>query len=218
MTIIRNLEIECSVCGKKSTHPVLSSTNSFGSPDLDFRPPGMSRSTMNTWIFECPHCGYVSSRLNEKPEIASGFLKTDKYINCDGFEFKKDLAERFFKGYLIADEEKNTKKSYFNLLYCIWVCDDAEDIENARKIRKLSIEYLDELIEIGSEEKNDFVLMKADLLRRSGEFDRLIEEYNDIIMEEQIYNIIITFQIIKARQRDDACYTLDDVKKDMPQQ
>ena len=60
--------------------------------------------------------------------------------------------------------------------------------------------------------------MKADLLRRSGEFDRLIEEYNDIIMDEQIYNIIITFQIIKARQRDDACYTLDDVKKDMPQQ
>ena len=215
MTMISNIKIECGVCGKESMQRALLSTNSFGTPDLDFRPPGMSRNTMNTWIFECPHCGYVASRLDEKPEIDSDFIKTDKYINCDGFEFEKDLAERFFKGYLIANEKDNTRESFFNLLHCAWACDDGEDIENARKIRKLSLVYLDEMIQMGGEEKDNFVLMKADLLRRSGEFDRVVEEYTDIILGDELLDKIITFQIIKARQKDDACYTVEDVNNDM---
>lgn len=215
MTRITKVEIECGVCGKESTHSALLSTNSFGSPDLDLRPSEMSRSTMNTWILECPHCGYVASKLNENPEIDTDFIMTDKYMNCDGFEFEKDLAGRFYKGYLIANEKNNIRESYLNLLHCAWVCDDGEDIDNARKIRKLSIGYLDELIKMGGEEKDNFVLMKADLLRRSGEFDRVIEEYSDMILDEEILNKVITFQIIKARQRDDACYTLNDVENDM---
>ena len=95
-------------------------------------------------------------------------------------DFKKDLAERFFKGYLIADEEKNTKKSYFNLLYCIWVCDDAEDIENARKIRKLSIGYLDELIEIASGSFKGLV-HPSDYRRVRESIDQqIIENHNDL--------------------------------------
>ena len=189
MTMISNIKIECGVCGKESMQRALLSTNSFGTPDLDFRPPGMSRNTMNTWIFECPHCGYVASRLDEKPEIDSDFIKTDKYINCDGFEFEKDLAERFFKGYLIANEKDNTRESFFNLLHCAWACDDGEDIENARKIRKLSLGYLDEMIQMGGEEK--------------------------VILGDELLDKIITFQIIKARQKDDACYTVEDVNNDM---
>lgn len=38
---------KCAVCGKESEQITLASTNTFGSPDLDLRPPEMKRSTMS---------------------------------------------------------------------------------------------------------------------------------------------------------------------------
>ena len=41
MTTMFDKAVECSICGEKSNHTVIRSTNSFGSPDLDRRPPEM---------------------------------------------------------------------------------------------------------------------------------------------------------------------------------
>ena len=41
MTTMFSKAVECSICGEKSNHTVIRSTNSFGSPDLDRRPPEM---------------------------------------------------------------------------------------------------------------------------------------------------------------------------------
>ena len=74
----------------------------------------------------------------------------------------------------------------------------------------------DEYILFQSDPKNsDYVLIKADILRRSGEFDELIEKYSDLIIGDEHLDKVITFQILKARQRDDGCYTVDDVKNEM---
>lgn len=212
MTLIDNIEFECSVCHQSSRQPVLMSTNSFGAPDLDLRPSEMQRSTMNTWIMECPHCGHVAPKLDDESKISEDFLKTDKYLNCDGFEFERDLAGRFFKGYLICKKTDNTRGCFFNLLYCAWVCDDANDSENAKKIRMLAIDYLDQLIQEDNDEKNSFLLMKADLLRRSGNFTQVVEEFKDFIIGDELLDRIVTFQVLKSRENDDACYTVKDVK------
>ena len=50
MTLIRNVELKCAVCGKNSQQKWLSSTNIQGFPDLDMRPPEMKRSTIDTWV------------------------------------------------------------------------------------------------------------------------------------------------------------------------
>ena len=73
MTIIKDIETECSVCGETTEQPVLMSTNSWGYPDLDLRPPEMQRSTMHVWIQECPHCGYsfpkvISNMTGKSPK------------------------------------------------------------------------------------------------------------------------------------------------------
>ena len=102
MTIIRNFDQKCSVCAKSSPQPVLTSTNSFGYPDLDLRPPEMQRSTMGTWIHECPHCGYVAGSLEEESDISEDFLKGDEYLTCEGLDFKSDLSKLFFRSYLIS--------------------------------------------------------------------------------------------------------------------
>lgn len=212
MTLINKMDIKCSICGEKSSQQVLLSTNSMGTPDLDLRSPGMQRDTMSTWIQECPHCGYVSSMLNEESEIPREFLESDEYVTCDGFEFQGKLSERFFKGYLISRQSDNIGDCFSNLRNCAWDCDDRKDMQNARNVRKLAIEYLDILIEKGGESKDDFILIKADFLRRSGEFSKLIEEYGDFAFGEEFLDRILTFHIIRAREGDDKRYTVADVE------
>ena len=144
-------------------------------------------------------------------KIDKEFIKTEKYMTCDGFEFERKLAARFYRRFLISNEMDYAEGSFFNLLHCAWVCDDAKDIENARKIRMLSLPYIDSMIALDDDRKKDYLLMKADVLRRSGQFDQLIDEYRDVIFGEEIYDKVITFQIQKANLGDDACYTVEDV-------
>lgn len=212
MTMIDEIEIECAMCGETSLQPMILSTNSFGSPDLDLRPPSMQRETMHTWVMECPHCGYVAGKLDEKSEVPHDFIKSERYLTCDGLEFKGKLASRFYRNYLIMRELENAEGCFFNLLHGAWDCDDNDDAENARKLRKLALTYLDELISMEDHKKNDILVMKADLLRRSGQFKELIDEYGGIDLEG-IHGDIIDFQIQRAKLEDDACYTIEDVLK-----
>ena len=209
MTQIMDREIKCSICEKTSTQSLLLSTNSMGFPDLDLRPAGMQRDTMFTWIQECPYCGYVASRLDAEREVSREFLESDEYATCDGFEFKGRLSEKFFKNYLIARQSDNVEDCFSNLRNCAWDCDDRKDTQNARNVRKLAIPYLDRLIERGGKSKDDLILIKVDLLRRSGEFSRLIEEYGDLSFGDEL-DMVIAFHIKKARDGDDKCYTVGD--------
>lgn len=203
--------MKCAVCGKASHHPVLTSTNSFGYPDLDLRPPAMQRNTMNTWIYECPHCGYVSSDLEKPLEISEDFLKCESYMTCEGHDFKSDLAGLFYKAYLISKKQNELQGEFYNLLYCAWVCDDADD-ELAVDVRITATDVISMLIEADSKDRENFIVMKSDLMRRSGKFDEMIMEYENVYFENELLNDIITFQIKKAVENDDGCYTIEDVK------
>ncbi|MBQ2654605.1 MAG: hypothetical protein IJF83_13715 [Methanobrevibacter sp.] len=210
MTIIRNFDEKCSVCGKSSPQPVLTSTNSFGYPDLDFRPPEMQRSTMNTWIHECPHCGYVAGNLEEDADFPDDFLKSDEYLSCEGNDFKSDLSKLFYRSYLISRHKGDVMMCFLSLRNCAWKCDDYED-ENALSIRRLALPYLDELIKTADEDKNSLLLIKAYFLRRIGEFEKLLREYEGLTIDDEVMNSVILFQLERAREGDTECYTVEDV-------
>ena len=205
MTMIFPEPVKCPICENEIEIYVLASTNTSGFPDLDLRPPEMERSTMNTWMHECPHCGYAASDFEKTPEVSRDFISGEAYRKCDGHEFINPLSKRFYHGYMISEDDKER----FNfLLYCAWTCDDADDDENAVSIRKKSLKYLDLL------ELNDNIsLLKADILRRSNQFDAVIEGYSSASYPEEIHNQISAFQVEKAVQKDSACYTIEDVLK-----
>lgn len=210
MTIINQIDQKCSVCGKSSPQPVLMSTNAMGYPDLDLRPPEMKRSTMNAWILECPHCGYVASDLEDELEISKEFLESEEYLSCDGYDFKSNLSKLFYKGYLIAKQSNDALGCFVNLRDCAWKCDDYED-ENAKAIRKQALPYIDELIQEDDEDKDSLIVMKSDFLRRSGEFEQLFSEYENLTIGNELLDNIIQFEIQKARENDVDCYTVEDV-------
>ena len=210
MTTIIPVDQKCSVCGYTSQQYVLGSTNSWGYADLDLRPAPMQRDTMNTWIVECPNCGYVAGNLENESGIKIDFVKSEAYTTCDDNEFEGKLSERFYRGFMIARETNNTRACFFNLHHCAWDCDDHND-PKAIEMRKMALQYLDEMIESADEETNNLVLIKADMLRRTEQFDTLIEEYESVTLDDAQLDRVLKFQIKKAQEKDTACYTGEDV-------
>jgi hypothetical protein len=210
MSTYVNLPVTCSVCGTESRQRILTSTNSFGAPDLDLRPAGMQRATMDRWVQECPHCGYVAFRLNKPAPVTGEWLQGELYTGCDGRKFASNLAERFFRLYLIAGEAGNHRDAYLAALYGAWACDDSEDTENAAFCRRAAIDELDEHI-MADGEKESVMVQRADLMRRAGLFDELLRQYATIRLSEAYLNKLLDFELEKAAQQDDRCYTLEDV-------
>lgn len=205
MTTISQIEVKCPVCENEFEINVIMSTNSFGSPDLDLRPPEMQRSTMNMWVHECPGCGYVSGNFSNDAGVEREYIQCEFYRTCEGMNFTNPLSERFYRRYLIESEDL---EKFFLLLYCVWACDDANDSDNATAIRKMCIDILENL-----DLDESMELQRADLLRRTRQFARLIEEYENKTYSQDIYNQVIDFHIRKAHEKDDSCYTVEDATK-----
>ena len=201
---------KCAICKKKSTQTILASSSTFGPSDLDKRPPEMLRSTMWCWIQECPHCGYISGDIEKKVKINKKWLQSEEYINGNGVKFSSYLAKKFYKQFLICLQAEDTKGAFFAALHAAWVCDDTRDFDNAVFCRILALEMLKELLKSPDAEE-DLVIIRADLLRRTCDFDTLIEEYQNKKFSSDLLDQIIAFQIEKAKVRDDRCYTVGDV-------
>lgn len=208
MSTFRKLKQKCGVCGSTTEYNIMMSTNSFGSSDLDLRPPGMRRDTMHTWVHECPECGYVASNIEEKIRVSKSILSTDKYLTCGGMELK-GLASKFYRVHLIDMEKRDLNAASYHILCAAWACDDARDTVNAANCRKLFLEIFEKRRE--TEPLNDTQkVQRADIMRRVGMFDQVIEEYSPDDFDEEILKKVVAFQIEKAKAKDIRRYTVAD--------
>ena len=212
MTTMYQETVKCYVCGKESKQTVLGSTNSFGSQDLDLRPPEMMRGTMEYWAHECPYCGYIAKNIDLGTVVTEAWLARVEFINANNIEFESELAKRCYKEYLINLEDENKYKAFAVILYAAWACDDAQDIENAVLCRNLALDLIDELIE-KEDDPSTLMLQKIDLLRRSNQFNKALGEFSGIFMDKDLLQDILDFQLEKVKNHDNACYTIEDVKK-----
>ena len=208
MSSISFLNCKCSVCGKESNQRVLASTNTFGSPDLDLRPPEMKRGTMPYWIQECPYCGYISRSIKDETSINEEFLRSEEYCSCGKHDFKSSLAKKFYRYYMINLFDDNKEDAFYAILHAAWSCDDIRDKNNAIYCRKLAVIEIDKIISNTNNET--LIVQKADLLRRAGLFDIVINEYSNLDFKDEILKKIITFQIKKSNEEDMSCYTVAD--------
>lgn len=212
MTTMYQDTVKCYVCGKESKQTILGSTNSFGSQDLDLRPPEMMRGTMEYWAHECPYCGYIAKNIDIGTVVTEAWLARVEFINANNIEFESELAKRCYKEYLINLEDKNIYRAFAVILNAAWACDDAQDIENAVLCRNLALDLIDELIE-KEDDPSTLMLQKIDLLRRSNQFDKALGKFSGIVMDQDLLQDILDFQLEKAKNHDTACYTVEDVKK-----
>ena len=217
MSVIAKIKCKCSVCRKTNEYQTIMRRDiSDGSPDLDLRTPEMKKSTMTLWLQECPKCGYVSKEVEDRSNVTKKWLKSEEYLSCDGISFVSGLAARFYKYYLICLKNGKPEDAFFAILHASWACDDAGDRENAVKCREKAADLADPVISEGTFHEESLMVMKADILRRSRQFDRLIDEYSSIRFQDDLLNRILKFQIEKAKEEDDDCYRVENVLLDVP--
>ncbi len=200
----------CGVCGSTVKLFVLRSTNAFGSSDLDLRPPEMQRSTMGFWTQVCPECGYTAARLAKAPGFPREFLSSPRYLDCDGLITDSDLARRFYRQHLGAAEESDLSTAADALLHAAWCCDDAGEADNAALLRRKSLELMErELPRLPEEQKEQRMVHRADLLRRTRQFARLIGEYARFKCSSPIHGSIVAFQLMLSKEGDDGRHTVE---------
>lgn len=213
MTTIHETEKKCAVCGKISKHNDVLSTNAFGSPDLDTRPPQMMRSTINMWINTCPSCGYCAPDISEWIEKAPEIVRSDFYkrqLNDPEFP---SIANAFLCFSLIQESAGDYAGAGWANIHAAWICDDAGYDAGAQKCRKKAVSLLEKAKEAGQKFGKQVGAEEAlmtDLLRRSGQFELALKVCDDGLKKkpDKIISNILQFQKVLISKSDVACHTV----------
>ncbi|MDD6278788.1 MAG: hypothetical protein PUA81_03235 [Oscillospiraceae bacterium] len=208
-TTIKLHEVECGVCGTHSDHYIITDSSSDGAPDLDFRPSYPHRASMKYWVMECPECGFCSDLLNKRIVCGREYLESEEYNNLGGLKPENELAAQFIKAALVFRQEGQLTDAVKEYLYAAWVCDDDKNDEAARSCRMAAIAIMDANPEVFESDDNTVVL-KADMLRRCGEFDRVTSEFNRRL-KTLMPNIVREFEIRTARKLIRRAYRCDEI-------
>ena len=177
MTTIHPTKIRCAICGDTTEHAVVTSTSSFGPPDLDLRPSGPARWALQFQIQCCPRCGYCAERIGERTRGARGAVESIVYRDVLENARMPELARRFFCAALVAEAAELRDQASSHFLSAAWACDDSGAVEQARICRDRAAEMLAKAIEWGDVPSESPVVhgVRADMLRRSGRHDEAID-------------------------------------------
>ena len=191
MTMYSWDNVECRNCGTTNKITELCSTNAFGSSDLDLRPPEMQRSTMDTWLQLCSHCGYVAADITEPPADPT-ILESEPYLTALLRTDYPELARRFL-AHAVTLEQIDPANAGQAYLESAWVCDDAGHSEQALESRTKAANCFNQCRPFADDATGvGLGTVLVDILRRSKQFDEAsklctmlldYESSNDVIQE-----------------------------------
>lgn len=204
-------EIKCAACGQVSVQPVITGFDpDQGVPDLDMRPAEPQRSYLEHWVRECPHCGYCNASVDIPVSFTREYLESDKYKKLGGMEDTDPLASRFIKKALACIKNREYEEALLSYLYAAWVFDDKNNDLQAAECRRAAIKIYDERQALFRGNEN-IVLLAADILRCSGDFDRVIREYKGRFMSSLLMTEIARFETELAEMGDSSCHKADEI-------
>jgi len=171
-------DLLCAVCGTTSAQTGIASTNAFGSPDLDTRPPEMQRSTMSTWVQKCPECGYCARAINEAPAEANAVIASAEYLGQLTSPDYPELANAFLCLRLVSERAGSISDAAWASIQAAWACDDSSNVVAAARCRNEAVRLMRVLREQGqtlTEQPGADEAMMTDLLRRAGRFGEALD-------------------------------------------
>jgi len=212
-------KVECGVCGAEVEVAILVSTNQFGHPDLDCRPPPMARGTMGFWVQECSACGYCAADITK--------ATPEEQAICRGRPFQefrsslgKDprLARSFMTAAFVASQNGDHIGALNLNLFAAWVYDDLHAEKSAGGQRMVAAECLTAAHSVGSRRFDDAGSDEAllvDMLRRAGEFERASEVCREALSQSCNDNVrqVLEYEMFLCEREDSARHTMGDVAK-----
>lgn len=209
--ITKELDFVCSVCGETSKHTIIDQTDPpQGVPDIDLRPDQPHRGYVKYWAMECPCCGYCNATLDMPADFDREYLESDEYKSCGNIPTSDPTAQKMIRKALCCVKSHNYKEAVQSYLYSAWLFDDAGNNELAVMCRKAAVKIIDGHPAAFRGDDNFRVLM-ADLLRRAGEFDRVVREYEGKAYRSQLMTAIVFFEVQLASAKDDKAHRADEV-------
>lgn len=215
MTTIYLEKKKCSICGTEHQFRAIGSTNAFGSPDLDTRPPEMKRSTIFAWVQRCPECGYCALDISEDPHQASSVVRSKAYREQLSNPALPELANSFLCESIIEETSGDYASAAWSIINAAWICDDEKNTESAKKCRNKAVNMILKTLEKGQQfaaQQGADTAILIDLLRRTGRFSaakQLIATKRDEIQEEIILKVL-AFQEKLIARCDEASHTVDE--------
>lgn len=218
MTTIFNIKKTCVVCGTTSDYTGIGSTNRFGSPDLDTRPPEMMRSTIRFWVQHCPSCGHCAPDVAEKMFGTLDTIQSNAYQSQLQDETFPTHANTFLCWAMIQAHAGEHLGAAWSTIHAAWICDDENEKAAAKQCRTKAISLFEDAIEknlpISQQVGMEYALL-ADLHRRNGNF----EVVDDLVEKgmsrkpDAILQSILAFQKVLADNKDAGCYTVAQAEK-----
>lgn len=198
----------CPLCGTEIQ--TFATTKGYTEPryTFDLRSSSIDCANLHSGLHLCTGCGYVFAEDDETPENAAKIINSEDYKTCEDVDFGDEItAEKYYKYALIKLENDNFYGAFYAFLFGAWVCDDHHRKELSVALRKKAIEMFDILCE-GEPISEGFFLLRADLLRRIGDFDTVIKDYStfDSLNEDRV--MIARIQVMLAKDKDDRCHFL----------
>ena len=208
-------EIECGVCQSTVTIQVITSTNSFGSADLDTRPAPMQRFNLGVEISRCPHCGYCRHDITVASEGDVELVKQDKYksqLNNSSFP---ETANNYLCQALLDEAADDAENQFWSYLSAAWACDDENNEPGSQSCRLLAADIgkkaIDNQISFGGDRDSEIAIL-VDILRRAQEFEEA-KTYVDNhagSCENETVQTILSFQKRLIQGGDSSCHTIEE--------
>lgn len=214
MTTYASKQETCSNCGVSVECTILTSTNTFGSPDLDLRPAEMQRSTMRSWLQECPECGYVNGNLSSANEDAKQIIESEPYQAVENNSQLPEIARRFAKYAMLQHAAPEAAGAA--LIRAAWACDDVRNTGQAKLYRNEAADILLTLQPFADDEANTTIAtVLVDVLRRAERFEEAktlansLQSFNAVNANEIVCSVL-QYQCRLCDDRDTACHTIAD--------
>lgn len=207
MAKIKLITVKCAHCGKESEQTTVYSSSSFGSMDLDTRPP-MSDITLQYEVQECPHCHFCNNTIADATNIPESFSPEYDALSKDNIISK--TAKKFLLAAMLRAQIGDKLKAGEYYLKAAWVFDDENAQEAAKDARKNAAIYFREHVD--ATDDGDVAIMLVDVLRRAGDFKAaadLIGLIGDT--EDELLNNILSFEKSLISRNDTACHNMGEI-------
>lgn len=201
-------KIVCSVCGKKSSQAVITKLSEYSIQDMDLRPTGEHRNIIKYWVMECPECRYCNGTLETPFETDKSYLDSEEYTTLGGIETENILASKFIRKALVCLKNRDYVEAVKSYLYSAWAFDDEENDEYASECRREAISIMENCRLL---DDDSMMLLRADLLRRTGQFEKVISEYGEREFAEPFILIASQYQVRLSKEGDASAHNMNDI-------
>ena len=172
MTTMSEIDVRCAVCGTLGRKADLTSTSSFGPPDLDLRPHGPARWALEFRCSAATRAGTAPSR-SARRRVGAAVSRVACLPRCARAVEAAAPRSHLFCSALVEEAAGRPEASGWDFLAAAWDCDDRSAAGHARSCRQRAAEMLERALERGevSAPRPIVQTLIAELWRRAGRFE-----------------------------------------------